>query len=138
MPACNGPFTLMRGTTQLMAGDFGLVAVVFHRLNGSAPHARQSRDVAAAGPGVTGTLLLAGDTIRFLHHGHEVARYVIGDPAGAQVTESTAFDLFLARVAAEMGVDDVAPGPFLSKFRGGMSPADAVLSDRLECAVLER
>lgn len=133
-------FNLKRNGVPFMDGAFSLVAAVFNRLNGSTEESprsqRQYQDTI--GPSLMGSALADGDVISFECHGREVARYVIGRPRGEALQEKQVFERYLVRVAAEMGVEEVAPDGFLMYFRDRLSPSEAVLRDRMKVGVLER
>lgn len=47
------------------------------------------------------------------------------------------FDPWIARVAQELGAEDVVPASYRSYYDRGLSPADAVLQERLDAGLLQ-
>jgi len=132
-------YVLRSNGMRFMDGSLSLLAVVFNRLMGAYDESPEDhrKYLAVMGPALTGKALEPGDRIEFIQHGQVTAEFKIGDPMGEKLTEAALFRTWMDRVEGEMGVDDVAPDGFLDSFRSGMSPADAVLKDRLVAGVME-
>ena len=56
--------------------------------------------------------------------------------AQAHDTEDAAFEQWAARLEGELGTDDVDAEAYRRHYEAGLSPADAVLRDRMDADVI--